>query len=179
MKTSPAGIAMIKKFEGCRLTAYKDQVGVWTIGYGCTAGVQMGQVITQEEADRRLMAELAMFEYGVSDAAHVPMTQGQFDSLVSFAFNLGGGALVRSTLLKLLNTGDFDGARREFTKWDMAGNVHVPGLLTRRMAEASMFANAPPIVAFPDAPLLPPEVVKPQKSGLMAMIEIILSMFRK
>lgn len=184
MRTSPAGIEMIKKFEGCRLSAYRDAVGIPTIGYGCTAGVQMGQMITQEEADRRLMADLATFEHGVSDAVHVPLTQGQFDACVSFCYNVGGTKFVRSTLLKRINDCNWDGARREFARWDMAGDQHLPGLLTRRMAEATMFANAPPIVGFPDAPLLPPVVTTPvsteaKPSLLTLVVSMILSLFRK
>lgn len=179
MNISPAGIALIKRFEGCRLEAYKDVGGIPTIGYGHIVNVRMGDVITQEQADQWLMYEVGMFEHGVSDAVCVPLTQGQFDACVSLTFNIGGGNFVRSTLLKKINSGDWDGARREFTKWDQAAGKPVTGLLTRRMAEASMFGNASPVAGFTDAPLVPPEVVKPQKSGLMAIIETILSLFRK
>ena len=179
MKTSPAGIALIKHFEGCRLTAYLDGAGIASIGYGHTAGVRMGDAITQEQADKYLADELAMFEHGIAELVKVPVTQGQWDALVSLTYNIGSGNLARSTLLKKLNTGDMDGCRREFPKWDMSAGVHVPGLLTRRMAEATMFANATPVAAFPDAPLLPPDPVPPKPSLLATILNLLASLFRK
>lgn len=142
MRISQKGVDLIKHYEGCRLKAYKDIVGVWTIGYGHTGGdVHEGQVITQEEAEALLRLDLERFERGVQFQVTVPLTQNQFDALVSFSFNLGLGALKGSTLLKKLNAGDYAGAQREFLKWDMAGGKHVPGLQIRRTAESFLFGS--------------------------------------
>lgn len=103
MQTSDKGIALIKGFEGLRLKAYKCSAGVWTIGYGHTKGVKEGQTITEAEAETLLREDLRTFEVGVSSLVTVFLHQCQFDALVSFAFNLGVGAIKGSTLLKKIN----------------------------------------------------------------------------
>ena len=140
MNTSDEGIKAIEQFEGLRLDAYQDSVGVWTIGVGHTKGVHGGLTITQEDAENLLREDLKDAENAVNFQVKVPLAQGQFDALVSFVFNLGAGALASSTLLRLLNSGDYDGAREQFKRWDKAGGVELPGLLARRNAEAEMFA---------------------------------------
>lgn len=96
-KIGQAGLALIKQYEGCRLAAYRCAAGVWTIGYGHTAGVHSGMTITQAQADAYLRQDIAKFEGYVNNPAYVPITanlnQNQFDALVSFAFNLGAGNL--------------------------------------------------------------------------------------
>ena len=96
-KIGQAGLALIKQYEGCRLAAYRCAAGVWTIGYGHTAGVHSGMTITQAQADAYLQQDIAKFEGYVNNPAYVPITeqlnQNQFDALVSFAFNLGAGNL--------------------------------------------------------------------------------------
>lgn len=140
MKYSTIGLQQLtERFEGCRLVAYQDQVGVWTIGYGHTHGVSEGLVITQPIAESWLLADTANAEDDVNKFVRVPLTQGQFDALVDFAFNLGCGALNNSTLLKDLNAGDKAAAAAEFEKWDHAGGKVVAGLLRRRQAEADEF----------------------------------------
>ena len=131
-------IAFIKSFEGCRLKAYLDSVGVPTIGWGRTKGVHLGMEITREQADAYLLDELAN-EYGASvqRLVTVPIDDDQFSALVSFHYNTG--ALAKSTLLKKLNAGDFAGASQEFLKWDHAGQKVLPGLTRRREAERKMF----------------------------------------
>lgn len=139
MNISPEGLAIIKRFEGCRLVAYRDSVGILTIGYGSTRAVREGMTITQQEADLRLVDDVRNAEVCVNGCVTVPMTQGEFDALVSFAFNLGCRALKNSTLLKKLNDSDYDGARAEFAKWCHAGGKELPGLVARRSAEAQRF----------------------------------------
>lgn len=140
MQTNAAGLALIKQFEGLRLTAYQDMVGVWTIGYGHTGPeVAPGLAITQDQADQLLSGDLARFEAGVSRLASVPLNANQFSALVSFSYNLGLGSLQSSTLLKLLNQGDYAGAAAQFPRWDRAGGQEVAGLLTRRLAEQALF----------------------------------------
>lgn len=142
MNYSKSGLALTESFESCRLTAYQDQVGVWTIGWGHTFGVKEGDVCTQAQADIWVLADLAACEDDVNTHVKVPLTQGEFDALVDFAFNLGRGALNNSTLLKDLNAGDYQAAAAEFEKWDHAGGKVVAGLLRRRQAEETEF-NTP------------------------------------
>ena len=149
MKTSKNGLDLIKHYEGCRLTAYPDpatHAEPWTIGIGHTGlvdGVKVhkGMVITQQKADIILQSDLVRFEKSVTTLVKVPLTQGQFDSLVSFCFNLGSGALQQSTLLKLLNKKKYKEASLEFIKWNKAGGKVMAGLTKRRNAESYLFKN--------------------------------------
>lgn len=137
------GLALTQQFEGMRLSAYQDQVGVWTIGFGHTGpDVHAGLTITQDQATVLLMKDVASASASVNNLVKVPLTQNQFDALVDFVFNLGQGKFAGSTLLRGLNAGDFSGAAAEFVKWDHAGGQVVPGLLRRRLAEAQLFQSA-------------------------------------
>jgi lysozyme len=136
-----AGIDLVKSFEGCKLTSYKDMVGVWTIGYGHTGVVRPGMTISQARADALLEQDLDAFEMDVSKlvSPKVGLNDWEKAALTSFAFNLGAGALARSTLLRYLNKGDRLHAANEFLKWNRAGGVPVSGLTRRRMAERDLF----------------------------------------
>ena len=141
MKISNNGLNTIKQFEGCRLTAYQDVKGVWTIGYGHTGGVYYGQTITQAEADTLFRQDLAKFESGVARLCYgVTLTQNQFDALVSFAYNCGLSALGSSTLLKKIKANPNDKSiAAEFKKWCYSGGKIVQGLANRRTAEAQLY----------------------------------------
>ena len=140
MKISDKGLSLIKEFEGLRLTSYVCPAGVLTIGYGSTGPhVRSGMTITKEEAERLLLKDVARFEGAVNSLVKVGLNQGQFDALVSFAFNLGSSALADSTLLRLLNSGDYEGAAGQFDRWVKAGAVTLEGLVRRRNAEEAMF----------------------------------------
>ncbi|HDC4601684.1 TPA: lysozyme [Enterobacter cloacae] len=146
MQTSEKGIALIKQFEGCKLTAYQDSVGVWTIGYGWTQPVdgkpiRAGMTIKQETAERLLKTGLVSYEGDVSRLVKVVLTQGQFDALVSFTYNLGARSLSTSTLLRKLNAGDYAGAADEFLRWNKAGGKVLNGLTRRREAERALFLS--------------------------------------
>ncbi|WP_179490086.1 lysozyme [Granulicella arctica] len=142
---SSNGLDLTKSFEGCKLTAYADQTGVWTIGYGHTGRhVYPGLTITQEVADAFLESDVAGSVTGVNRLVNGTVHQNQFDALVDFVFNLGCAALAQSTLLRMVNQKHFDGAREQFQLWDHAGGIVVPGLLRRRQAEAALFAQAAP-----------------------------------
>ena len=146
MQTSEKGIALIKQFEGCKLTAYQDSVGVWTIGYGWTQPVdgkpiRSGMTIKQETAERLLKTGLVSYESDVSRLVKVVLTQGQFDALVSFTYNLGARSLSTSTLLRKLNAGDYAGAADEFLRWNKAGGKVLNGLTRRREAERALFLS--------------------------------------
>lgn len=146
MQTSDKGIALIKQFEGCKLTAYQDSVGVWTIGYGWTQPVdgkpiRAGMTIKQETAERLLKTGLVSYESDVSRLVKVGVTQGQFDAMVSFTYNLGARSLSTSTLLRKLNAGDYAGAADEFLRWNKAGGKVLNGLTRRREAERALFLS--------------------------------------
>jgi lysozyme len=141
MRVSEECVSEIKAAEGFRSQAYPDAVGVWTIGYGSTAGVKAGDRITEVEADRRLRLHVAAIERTLPLDVSVTLTQGQFDALVDFEYNLGRGALDHSTLLELLNRGDYSGAAAQFPRWCHAGDTLLPGLLKRRLQEQSWFTR--------------------------------------
>ncbi|MFP5338162.1 MAG: lysozyme [Gammaproteobacteria bacterium] len=142
MHTSQKGLDLIKSFEGLRLSAYKCPADVWTIGYGTTAGVKPGQTITKERAEELLRDDVKRFEGQVLRLVKVPLTQGQHDALVSFVYNLGAGNLSNSTLLRLLNAGDYAGAAAQFNRWNKAGGKVLSGLVRRRAAERALFEGA-------------------------------------
>ncbi len=139
MKIGPSGIALVKEFEGLRLSAYQDSVGVWTCGYGSTTGVGPDTVWTQDEADAALLNDLKTAEACVNGAVTVPLTQGEFDALVTWTFNLGCGTLRKSKVLAYLNASDYDTACEHMKLYDKAGGETLPGLTRRRLAEADLF----------------------------------------
>lgn len=165
MPTAPrtintAGLDLIKTFEGCKLTAYLCPARVWTIGYGSTGPhVRKGLTITQAEADQLLRDDLARFEAAVSRLVSVPLNDNQFSALVSFAFNVGIGALEGSTLLRKLNARDLDGAAAQFERWNRADGRVVAGLTRRRQAERALFVTDAPTKP-QTAPTATPQPVK-------------------
>lgn len=145
MRTSQKGFDLIKSAEGLRLTAYPDPAtggDPWTIGYGTTRGVKQGMRITVDQADQYLKADVARFEPELANLVKVPLTQNQWDALMSFVYNLGSANLASSTLLKLLNVGDYARAAEQFPRWNKAAGKEMPGLTKRRLAERSLFLSA-------------------------------------
>lgn len=139
MKSSELLLNKIIDFEGCKLTAYKCPAGVWTIGVGHTKGVKQGQKITEAQAISLLKGDLLPCENYVNNLG-VCKTQGQFDALVDFCFNLGTGALSRSTLLKFIRQGKAEQyIRGEFAKWVKSGGKTLAGLVKRRAWEADRY----------------------------------------
>ena len=136
-------VNLVKHFEGLYLNAYLCPAGVPTIGYGHTAGVKMGQTITAAQADDFLKADLTAAAAQVDKLVKVPLTPDQRGALASFVFNLGAGSLQSSTLLRLLNQGDYKGAAGQFGRWVYATvngvKTELPGLVKRRAAEAKLF----------------------------------------
>lgn len=141
-----SNVNAIKEHEGLRLKAYKDSVGVWTIGYGDTGpDVVEGLVTTKEQAENRLRKRLVEFEGYVNKAVKVKLTQSQFDALVSLVYNIGPTNFSASTLLKKLNAGDYQGAADQFLVWNK-GRVDgklvvIKGLSNRRTAERQLFMS--------------------------------------
>jgi|TARA_R110001592_G_scaffold7653_1_gene42419 lysozyme len=142
MTISEEGKSLIKKFEGCELTAYKCAAGVPTIGYGHIKGVSMGDTITQEQADEMFNHEMHEYETYVNTAVTVPLSQNQYDAIVSWVFNLGNGNLLASTMLKVINSGDHAGVPAQIKRWNKAGGKVLDGLVRRREAEALLYQGA-------------------------------------
>ena len=139
MNTSPKGIALIKEFEGLRLKAYKCPGGVWTIGYGHTAGVKPGMVITEAQAEEYLKADLIAFERYLNGLG-LALNQNQFDALVSFIYNVGTGNFSSSTLLRKVRANPQDNSiMDEFLRWVYSKGRVLPGLQRRRLAEMKLY----------------------------------------
>jgi lysozyme len=139
---SKSGLTLTESFESCRLTAYQDIKGIWTIGWGHTGtDVFEGLVITQEQADALLLHDVQNAVNHINHLVTVPLTQGEFDALVDFAFNVGCGAFAGSTLLKYLNAKNYDGACEQLELWCRASGKVVAGLLRRRQAEEAEFKS--------------------------------------
>lgn len=154
MKTSAEGFTVIRRYEDCKLVAYPDPKtggAPWTIGWGATGpDVGPGLIWSQAQADARLESDVAQREEAVSQAIDAPMSQGQFDAIVSIVFNVGYGTSKRdgilrlisgvpSTLVRMLNAGQYDKARAEFAKWISPGSSVEYGLRRRRRAEQGLW----------------------------------------
>lgn len=142
MQYSKTGLELTEGFEGCKLVGYPDIRGIPTVGFGHTGpNVKIGMVITHDQANTWLMDDMRHAENTVNGCVRVPLTQNEYDSLCDFVYNAGSGAFEGSTLLKLLNAGDYNGAANEFEKWDHASGKVVAGLLRRREAEQHEFTS--------------------------------------
>jgi lysozyme len=195
VKTSPAGIALLKKWEGCELKAYQDGGGVWTIGYGLTTAagivqVYRGMVITQAQADDYLARALVKYERTVAEVIKRPMTQNQFDAMVSLCYNIGQGAFAGSTLVRRFNAGDIAGAADAFLMWTKDDGKFVKGLENRRKDERLVFLKASPTASSqpvepstpspaPSQPATPPAAPDPvpgPSGGLLAFLATIITL---
>ncbi len=141
MKYSKTALQLVEHFEGCELQAYQDSGGVWTIGYGHTQNVHQGMKITLQEAEIYAQRDLEIAETYVNALVIVPLTQEEFDALVDFVFNLGPESFKKSTMLELLNRGEYQLAAAQFDRWDRCGGKILAGLLQRRKAEAELFTE--------------------------------------
>lgn len=133
------GKSIVRKFEGCKLTAYLCPAGIPTIGYGHTHNVKLGDTCTQQQADEWLEDDFFYATSDVKSVVKVPLTDNQLDALASFVFNLGVRKLIQSTLLKKLNAKDYTGAANEFDKWVFAAGKKLNGLIARRAEEKKLF----------------------------------------
>lgn len=138
---SSQGLNFIKKWEGCRLKAYRCSANVWTIGWGHTKSVTPGMTITQLGADQLLDQDLEKYIKAVRNYVKVSLNQNQFDALTSFCFNVGIGAFQNSTLLRVLNQGNYQKAANQFLRWNQAGGKVIQGLVNRRKAEKELFES--------------------------------------
>lgn len=170
MKTNQDGLRLIKTFEGLRLDAYLDSVGIPTIGYGSTGpDIKLGLEWTHAQADTRLEEDVYRFENGVENCVKVKLNSNQFSALVCFAYNVGIGSLQRSTLLKKLNASDFSGAADEFLRWNKAGGKVLAGLTRRRKAERDLFLK--PEVEYVSKDVLPDGPSEDEINDLLESIE--------
>ena len=189
MKTSLAGVAAIRQREGCRLTAYRDVVGVWTIGVGHTGratppAVTAGMTIIQAQADAMLAADLAPFEAAINKAVARPMTQNQFDAMASLAFNIGAGGFLGSTVVRKFNAGDPAGAADAFLLWEKPAALRARRIgeraqfLSTRQPEAPGVASANPTAAPfypPHVGVTQPPIAAPAPQGLFARVAAYFS----
>jgi len=141
MKVSQECVDMIKFFEGFESKAYLCPANVWTIGYGRTKNVKEGDTITEMQADRDLLEELEVFGNQVLNTVKVPLKQNELDALTSWTYNLGVGNLQSSTLLKELNSKNYNAAGQEMLRWNKAGGKVLAGLTRRRESEAKLWAR--------------------------------------
>lgn len=139
MRSSERGVTLIKRFEGFSHEPYLCPAGYWTIGYGHMLSQHKAMRVDEHEAHLLLMADMKVAERAVERLITALLTQSQFDALVSFTFNLGSGALQRSTLRRKVNHADHAGAALEFHKWVHAAGKRLPGLVSRRSAEANLY----------------------------------------
>lgn len=147
MNISKSGLELIKKFEGLRLESYKvvPTEKYFTIGYGhYGSDVKENEKITKAQAENLLKRDVKRFVDGVNDGLRVDVNQNQFDALVSFAYNVGLGAYKSSTLLELINKKDFDGASKQFARWNKSGGKVLNGLIKRRSEEQKLFDKKVP-----------------------------------
>jgi len=145
---SPQGLDLIKQFEGFRAAPYLDAVGIPTIGYGATyypGGIRVRMSdppLTEAHASALLESMVRPYEAAINDSVHVALAQQQFDALVSWAYNIGAESARKSTLVRLLNAGDYAAAADQFLRWNRAGGRELAGLTRRREAERGLFLNA-------------------------------------
>ena len=182
MKTGTEGLSLIKAFEGWRSEAYRDSVGVWTIGYGHTAAAGAprpvpGMVITKAEGERMLRNDLLIYELAVNNALKVDVTQNQFDALVSFCYNVGPGNFKKSSVLRYTNEGRFDEVPARLLLWNKAGGKVLRGLTRRRKAEGHLFITP----GLPDVPKPNPDTItpQPQQHWLTSLLLAIWKAFRR
>jgi lysozyme len=183
MKMTDEGLELIKVFEGFRSRAYRDPVGVWTIGFGHTsmAGmpeVRPGMVVSEEEAAVILRRDVEMFARGVRERLMRKVSDAQFSALVSFAYNVGLGALAKSSVLRAVNAGDFEAVPRRLALWTKAGGRTLPGLVRRRAAEAALFVSGEGLVEarVPQVPRAKPVVES--KTIWAAVAAVVLALLQ-
>jgi lysozyme len=134
-----AGIDIIKESEGCSLTAYQDQRGIWTIGYGSTHGVVQGMTVTADEAQARLLADLQDTCDLVQKIVPSCLNDNQYSATVSFTFNVGSGNLQQSTFLRCMKAFQWADAAEEILRWNKINGIESDGLARRREREKSLF----------------------------------------
>lgn len=139
MPISNNGIALVQQSESCSLVAYKDPIGIWTIGFGHIKDVKQGDTCTYSQAIEWLKQDTEEAESYVNDLVKVSLNQNELDALIDFVFNLGPTNFKNSTLLRLINEGNKLAAAQQFERWNKAGGKVLSGLTKRRLAEKALF----------------------------------------
>jgi lysozyme len=180
MQMTKQGLDLIKEFEGFRAQAYRDAVGVLTIGYGHTSMAGLPEVvprmeITVQEGEEILARDVEVFARGVRTVVTVPLNDQQFSALVSFAYNVGLGNFRKSSVLAAVNRKDVDAVPRRLQQWTKAGGRVLPGLVRRRAAEAALFAESrlPPVLTAP-VERIEPKPLSQSKTAWSAMVTMIM-----
>lgn len=141
-KVNAAGVSLIQKFEGCKLTTYLDQGGVPTIGFGHTGtDVKLGQTITPEQASKLFLEDIGRFEEYANNLIFAALNSNQFSAVVSFMYNLGNATAVKSGMIKALNAGQYEAASSIFPKYAAVNGKHNDGIYKRRLAEQALFST--------------------------------------
>ena len=180
MSVNKATLDLIKQFEGCKLVAYQDIVGIWTIGYGTTAGADVGvkpaygMTITQERAEDLLRLGVDKFAATVDAMITTSVNANEFGACVSLAYNIGPNAFAKSTVLRELNVGHKDKAAAAFRMWNKAGGEVIKGLVNRREAEIKLFLT--PVTA--DMHTVALTEKEQAESTLVAIFHAIVAMFQ-
>jgi len=171
-KISPEGLVAIQQREGLRLSAYQDQAGVWTIGYGHTSGVTEGMKIGTQQADDYLKEDIRWAETTISANVRMPLDEDEFATLVSWAFNIGTHNVIESTLVRKLNTGDYGSVPSELMRWikvryPETGQLEDnPGLINRRTSEVEQWLQGTGDATLnPDPRPVPRGAVEPVFTG--------------
>jgi lysozyme len=180
MKVTREGLTLIKEFEGFRSAAYRDAVGVWTIGYGHTSmagapDVTAGLVVTKAEAEEILVKDVEQFANGVRQLLQVNLSGQQFSALVSFAYNVGLGNFKKSSVLTAVNRNDVAAVRRRLQLWTKAGGRVLPGLVRRRAAEAALFASENEGVVMAPVERVEAKPALRSKTVLSAFVSLLLA----
>ena len=165
MRTNDEGIALIKQWEGLKLEAYLCPANVWTIGYGHTRTAKPGMRITAQQAEQLLKDDLQTFERAVSNAVKVELTENQFAALVSWTYNVGEGAMRKSTLIRKLNAGDYDAVPAELVKWNKVKGKVNRGLTNRRAAEVGLWSRGSFVASREVEPQTPPQATATGEAG--------------
>lgn len=171
MRINAEGIELIKRWEGLKLEAYLCPANVWTIGYGHTRTARPGMKINQAEAERLLKDDLIKFETAITLAVKVELTENQFAALVSWAYNVGEGAVKSSTLIRKLNKGDYDAVPVELMRWNKVNGKVNRGLTNRRAAEVGLWSKGSFVTSRevePQEPATPTATVEAGKYGGIA-----------
>lgn len=171
MRINAEGIELIKRWEGLKLEAYLCPANVWTIGYGHTRTARPGMKINQAEAERLLKDDLIKFETAITLAVKVELTENQFAALVSWAYNVGEGAVKSSTLIRKLNKGDYDAVPVELMRWNKVKGKVNRGLTNRRAAEVGLWSKGSFVTSRevePQEPTTPTATIEASKYGGIA-----------
>lgn len=177
-KINQAGVDLIKRWEGLKLNSYLCPANVWTIGYGHTASARPNQTITAQRAEELLRQDLDVFERGIARLITVPLNDNQFAALVSWAFNVGLGAVERSTLRRMLNEGDYGAVPAQLRRWNKAGGAVLRGLVNRREDEIKLWNTTASTAPAPTPAPVPVSTPENPVTEPVTLPELLVKVFK-